>query len=86
MKAHPSQKALINRRAQHCSGGFALIEALFVVAILTTIGLLGLRSIANLGKASLEETAVVSKIESKAAAEWSCERLPSGERAWFRKI
>jgi prepilin-type N-terminal cleavage/methylation domain-containing protein len=67
------------------NAGFAFIELLLVVALVTVVSTLALRGVANQHNAAMQNEAEVSSIMAQQASEWMLMELGDGGRVWVRK-
>ena len=67
-------------------GGFAMSEALLVVALVGIVSSVSLRSIATQRKATMELEAKAESNEKQEAMTWAATVLPDGSKVWIRKF
>jgi prepilin-type N-terminal cleavage/methylation domain-containing protein len=66
--------------------GFAFIELLLVVALVSVVGALALRGITSQRIEAKQQEAEISSIFAKEAGEWKVLEMEEGGRTWVRKF
>ena len=87
MRTSIRQKCSVNRQhGRQMNSGFAFIELLLLVALVTVLSALALLGVANQHNAAMQNEAEVSSIMAQQASEWMPMELGDGGRVWVRKI
>lgn len=76
----------VETRARRALQGFAMSEVLLVVALVSVVSTISLRSFANQKKADMKIEALAEAGERRDAATWFATHLPDGSLVWTREF